>query len=136
MSENTTDQTEQLIDGKAGTLKYIAETPDEPYGGLAAQTKAAAKWALDEIERLQAENARLKADIARRDSDLARLDMGKAFGPTIELLESVRRRVELTTQWTENGYGELYQRAEREIARLRAITAGDRQPPDSERGRH
>jgi len=62
----------QLIDGKTGTLQYIAESPAERHGGFAPQTVAAAKWALDEIERLQAENARLKVGWSEESGDCDR----------------------------------------------------------------
>ena len=39
------------IDGQIGTLKYIASSPAEMYGGFPAQTVAAAKWALGVLVR-------------------------------------------------------------------------------------
>ena len=86
----------QLIDGKAGTLKYIAESPAERHGGFAPQTVVAAKWALAEIERLKA-----------------------AFGPTIELLEDWVKYMKPYT-----GFMHSVNRTTAEIARLRAIVEG------------
>jgi len=60
---------------------------------------------LDDIERLQAENARLKA----------------AFGPTIEAMESAERRLKDVEQWDHNGYGEPYNSIVKKLARIRAI---------------
>jgi hypothetical protein len=83
-----------------GTLRYIADSPPEAHGGFAEQTVAAAKWALAEIERLQAENDRLRAAAAQ----------------AIEVLERVpgayQKREELDSLWYD---------ARLAIARLRAI---------------
>ena len=135
------------IDGQIGTLKYIASSPAEMYGGFPAQTVAAAKWALAEIERLQSELSqrlptRYEADQikvmlpAERDealNEIERLSAGNkflqaeverlkaAFGPTIEVMESAKRRLETVEQWDFDGYGEPYNSVVKELARLRAI---------------
>lgn len=53
------------IDGQIGTLKYIADSPPEERGGFGPLTVEAAKWAIKEIERLQAENNKFKGAILR-----------------------------------------------------------------------
>jgi hypothetical protein len=112
-SERNTMTPEQI-----GTLKYIAESPPEAHGGFAAQTVEAAKWALAEIERLQAELAqeqqRNLLNVACCEQQVK--DLKAEFAPTIAVLEEVSTVVGLYT-----GFADYHAKLKNELARLRAI---------------
>lgn len=91
------------------------------------------KHLLAEVERLVAELLESNSIISRDAKQIFTLGeqakhlqaeverLRAAFGPTIELLKAVEKRLTLVEQWDFDGYGEPYNSVVKELARLKAI---------------